>query len=108
MPPDLPQAEELVNQELVPIITRALQRFRTLLPAEVGLALKLTHEDPGVRASADSLEQALLSVFIVTWQSMGRQAAQIIVEMNEVVLDEVVLDVERCHAIVMALRHPQH
>lgn len=92
MPPDLSQADELVNQELAPIVTRALQRFRALLPAEVALALNLTREEPDIRASADRLELALLSVFIVAWQSMGRQAAQIIVEMNEVVLDEVVLD----------------
>ncbi len=85
-------ADGLVNQDLAPIVTRALQRFRALLPAEVGLAVNLAHENPGVRAQADRLEQALLSVFIVAWQSMGRQATQIIVEMNEVVLDEIVLD----------------
>jgi CheY-like chemotaxis protein len=92
MSTDLSQAEGLVNQELEPIVTRALQRFRALLPGEVELALHLVHEHPGIRADAARLEHALLSVFIVAWQSMGRQAAQIIVEMSEVLLDEVVLD----------------
>lgn len=92
MPPDLPQAEGLVNQELEPILMRALKRFRALLPGEVELALYLVHEHPGIRADADRLEHALLSVFIVAWQSMGRLATQIIVEMSEILLDEVVLD----------------
>ena len=92
MPPNRLQAEGLANQELVPIVMRALQRFRALLPSEVELALDLAHDHPGMRADAARLEHALLSVFIVAWQSMGRQATQIIVEMSEVLLDEVVLD----------------
>ncbi len=92
MQPDRTPTDGFLNQSLEPIVTRALQRFRALLPAEVGLALSLTHEDPGIRANADRLEHALLSVFIVAWQSMGKQATQIIVEMNELVLDDVVLD----------------
>ncbi len=91
---DLPPQEGLVNQGLAPIVLRALQRFRALLPGEVELALNLSHDDPGIRAVARSLEQALLSVFIVAWHSMGKHAGQIIVEMNEVLLDDVILDPE--------------
>ena len=94
MHPDLPQAEGLVNQGLEPIVTRALQRFRALLPREVELAVEWSHEQPRVRAHADRLEQALLSVCIVAWHSMVGVATQIIVEMSEVLLDDVVLDPE--------------
>lgn len=92
MHPDLPQAEGLVNQGLEPIVMRALQRFRALLPGEVGLAVELSHEHPRVRAQADRLEQALLSVCIVAWHSMLGVATQIVVEMSEVLLDDIVLD----------------
>lgn len=92
MHPDLPQAEGLVNQELEPIVLRALHRFRALLPREVELALELSHEDPWLRAHADRLEHALLSACIVAWQSMVGLATQIVVEMTEIMLDDVVLD----------------
>ena len=92
MYPDLPQSERLINQPLEPIVLRALERFRALLPAEVDLAVELIHEHPGVRAQAARLEQALLSVFIVAWHSMLGQPTQIVVEVSEVLLDEVVLD----------------
>lgn len=92
MHPELSPTEELVNQGLEPIVLRALQRFRALLPSEVELALALTHEDPRVRAHADRLEHALLSVFIVAWHSMVGVATQVVVEMSEVLLDDVVLD----------------
>ncbi len=91
---DLPPAEGPVNQGLAPIVQRALQRFRAVLPGEIGVALHLSHDDPGIRAVAASLEQALLRVFIVAWHSMGQQAGQIVVEMNEVLLDDVILDPE--------------
>ena len=89
---DLQQAEGLVNQELEPIVMRALQRFRSLLPGEFELALALSHEHPHIRAHADRLEHALLSIFIVAWHSMVGVATQIVVEMDEVVLDDVVLN----------------
>ena len=90
--PDLPQSAGPVNQGLEPIVAHALQRFRALLPGEVELAVELIHEHPQVRAHADRLEQALVSVFIVAWHSMVGQATQIVVEMSEVLLDDVVLD----------------
>ncbi|MDP3798845.1 MAG: response regulator [Polaromonas sp.] len=92
MHPDLPQSEGPVNQRLEPVVMHALQRFRALLPGEVELAVELAHEHPQVRAYADRLERALLSVFIVAWHSMVGQATQIVVEMSEVLLDDVVLD----------------
>lgn len=92
MHPDLSQAEGLVNQGLEPIVMRALQRFRALLPSEVELAVELSHEQPRVRAQADRLEQALLSVCIVAWHSMLGVATRIVVEMSEVLLDDIVLD----------------
>jgi CheY-like chemotaxis protein len=92
MHPDLPQTEELVNQELEPIVMRALQRFRALLPSEVELAVEWPHEHPRVRAQADRLEQALLSVCIVAWHSMVGLSTQIVVEMSDILLDDVVLD----------------
>jgi len=91
MSPDLPQAEELLNQELAPILLRALQRFRALLPAEVDIALDLSHDHPRVRAHAQRLEEVLLSACILAWQSMAGLATQIVVEMSEVLLDDVVL-----------------
>jgi CheY-like chemotaxis protein len=86
------QDEETSNQPLEPILIRALARFRGVLPREVELAVELSHDDPRVRGHADQLEEMFLSACLVAWQSMGRLAAQIIVEMKEVLLDEVVLD----------------
>ena len=91
MHPDSAQAEGLVNQGLEPIVMRALERFRALLPSEVELAVEWSHEHPRVRAHADQLEQALLSICIVAWHSMVGLATQIVVEMSEVLLDDVVL-----------------
>lgn len=92
MHPDLLQAEGVAVQEFEPVLMRALQRFRALLPGQVGLALELAHEEPHVRADAGRLEDALLSVFIVAWHSMAGVATQIVVELSEVLLDEVVLN----------------
>lgn len=92
MHPGLPAGAEASNQAFEPIVMRALQRFRALLPAELGLALSLSHDHPHVRVHADRLEHALLSMCIVAWQSMLGLATQIVVEMSEVVLDDVVLD----------------
>lgn len=92
MRPDLSAAEGRLHQGLEPIVLRALQRFRALLPGEVALALELSHEHPDIRADADRLEQALLSACIVAWHSMVGLATQIVVEMSEVLLDDVVLD----------------
>lgn len=89
---DAKYTEEADNQRLEPIVLRALERFRALLPAEIGLALELSHEDPSVRANADRLELALLSACIVAWHSTVGVAPQIVVEMTEVLLDRVVLD----------------
>lgn len=92
MQADLPHAEEAVNQRLEPIVLRAMDRFRALLPREVELALELSHENPWLLTHADRLEQALLSACIVAWQSLVGLATQIVVEMSEVLLDDVVLD----------------
>lgn len=70
---------------------RALQRFRSLLPSELALAVELSHDNPRVRADAHRLEDALVSACIVTWHAMGRAAQQIVVEMTEILLDDVVL-----------------
>ena len=63
--------EGLVLRGLEPIVTGALHRFRALLPADIKLAVGYFCEDPRVRADADHLELALLSVFIIVWQSMA-------------------------------------
>ena len=86
--------EDLLNQELEPVLLHALQRFRALLPGEVELALSLSHAQPYLRTNAVRLEQALLSVFIIAWHSMMGLATQIVVELDEVLLDEVVLNPE--------------
>lgn len=92
MQADPPPDEGPVNQPLELIVLRALRRFRALLPAEVELALELSHEEPFVRVHAADLEHALLSVCIVAWHSMVGLATQVVVEMSDVQLDEVVLD----------------
>lgn len=89
---DLPQAEELLNQELAPILLCALQRFRSILPAEVDVALDLSQDHPRVSAHAQQLEEVLLSACLVAWQSMAGVPTQIVVEMKDVLLDDVVLD----------------
>ncbi len=86
------QVEESVNLSIKPILTRALTRFRALLPIEVELVVEVSHDDPRIRAHEHHLEEALLSACMVAWQSMGGVAKQIVVEMNEILLDDVVLD----------------
>ena len=86
------QMEDALNMSVKPILNRALERFRALLPKEVELAVELSQEEPRVRAHAQHLEEALLSACMVAWQSMGGRATQIVVEMREVLLDDVVLD----------------
>lgn len=86
------QVEELVNLSIKPILNRALDRFRALLPSEVELAVEMSHENPRIRTNPQRLEDALLSACMVAWQSMGGLAKQIVVEMKEVLLDDVVLD----------------
>lgn len=92
MQSDARHSEEGVNQRLAPVVMRVLQRFRALLPGEVGLATELSHEHPWVRANAEALELALLSACIIAWHSTVGVASQIVIEMSEVLLDEVVLD----------------
>jgi CheY-like chemotaxis protein len=89
---DSHQAEGLVLQGLEPIVMGALQRFRALLPGDVKLAVELFCEDPRVRAHADQLEHALLSVFIIAWQSMVGVAKHVVVSFSEVLLDDSVLN----------------
>jgi CheY-like chemotaxis protein len=86
------QVEESVNLSIKPILNRALARFRALLPIEVELVVDVTHDDPRIRAHEHHFEEALLSAYIVAWQSMGGLAKQILVEMKEILLDDVVLD----------------
>lgn len=92
MQSDVRLSEKAVNQRLAPVVMRVLQRFRALLPGEVGLATELSHEHPWVRADADALELALLSACIIAWHSTVGVASQIVIEMSDVLLDEVVLD----------------
>lgn len=89
MPTDSHSGEELVLQDLVPIITGALHRFRALLPADIKLAVELFCEDPRVRADAGQLERALVSVFIIAWQSMVGVAKHVVVSFREVLLDDI-------------------
>ena len=86
------RVEEAVNLSFKPILNRALARFRALLPGEVELLVELSHDNPRVRAHEQHLEEALLSVCMVAWQSMGGLAKQLVVEMREILLDDVVLD----------------
>ena len=83
---------EIINTALEPILMRALARFRALLPPEVELVLDLVNDELRVRAHAQQLEESLLSVCLVAWQSMGGAATQIIVELKDVLLDDIVLD----------------
>jgi|SRR5665647_1030852 len=92
MHPDISQTAELLNQELAPILLRALERFRAILPAEVDIALELSDDHPRVRAHAQRLEDVLFSGCILAWQSMAGVPTQIVVELQDVLLDDVVLD----------------
>lgn len=92
MHPDFSQAEEFLNQELTPILLRALQRFRAILPAAIDVALDLSDDHPRVRADAQRLEDVLFGACILAWQSMAGVPAQIVVELQDVLLDNVVLD----------------
>ncbi len=92
MHPDFSQAEEFLNQELTPILLRALQRFRAILPVAVDVALDLSDDPPRVRAQAQRLEEVLFGACMLAWQSLAGVPAQIVVEMREVLLDDVVLD----------------
>lgn len=91
MPPDLPPSADLLNQELAPILERALQRFRAVLPSELDIALALPLEYKRVRAQAQPLEDVLFSACVVAWQSMGGVATQIVVESAQVVMADRVL-----------------
>lgn len=92
MHPDFSQAEEFLNQELTPILLRALQRFRAVLPAAIDVALDLSNDPPRVRAQARRLEDVLFGACMLAWQSMAGVPAQIVVELRDVLLDDVVLD----------------
>lgn len=89
--PDIP-AEELLHVAIKPVLMRAIDRFRALLPGEIELALEVPYDSPSVHAHAQQLEEAILSSCMVAWQSMGGLARQIVVEMKEVLLDDVILD----------------
>jgi len=86
--------EDTVNTALAPILTRAIARFRALLPREVELVVDMLSEDIRIRAHAKHLEEALLSACMIAWQSMGGAATQIIVELKDVLLDDIVLNRE--------------
>lgn len=81
------QPKGLALQGLEPIVTGALRRFRALLPADVKMAVEYFCEDPRVRADADELELALLSILIIAWQSMAGASAHVLVSFSEVLLD---------------------
>jgi CheY-like chemotaxis protein len=87
-----PPPEGLVLQGLEPIVAGALRRFRALLPADVKLAVEYFCEDPRVRADADQLELALLSILIIAWQSTAGLAAHVVVSFSEVLLDGLVMN----------------
>lgn len=84
--------EDIVNTALEPILTRAITRFRALLPREVELVVDMVNDDIRIRAYARQLEESLLSACLIAWQSMGVNATQIIVELKDVLLDDIVLD----------------
>ena len=85
------QSATTVNTALEPIVTRAITRFRALLPREVELAVDMLTQDIRVRARAQQLEESLLSALMIAWQSMGGAATQLIVEMKDVLLDDITL-----------------
>lgn len=85
-------SEDLVNIALEPVLTRAITRFRALLPREVELVVDMLTDDIRVRAHAKQLEESLLSACLIAWQSMGGSATQIIVELKDVLLDDIVLN----------------
>ena len=87
MPTTTPPPDGPSLQSLEAIVRAALQRFRALLPADVKLAVEYFCEDPHVRADAGQLERALLSVLIISWQSMAGIADQIVVSLREVLLE---------------------
>ncbi len=86
--------EKPCNQLLTPLVESGLKRFRALLPAEVELAVALPQPpaQPRVRARGDEMQDVVVSLSTVAWQSMRGSATSIIVELDEIVLDEVVLD----------------
>ena len=92
MQTNAPPPEGLVLQGLEPIVAGALRRFRALLPADIKLAVEYFCEDPRVRADADPLELALLSILIIAWQSTSGLAAHMVVSFSEVLLDGLVMD----------------
>ena len=91
MLPDPQTSTAMLNQEFTPIFERALQRFRAVLPSDLGLALDMQLDHPRVRAQAQPLEELLFSAMVVTWQSMTGFATQVVVEAIEVTLDDIVL-----------------
>jgi len=82
----------MANQEFVPILVRALQRARALMPPEIGLVHDVAHDDMRVRGNAALLEDVFASACILAWQSMGATRSNIVVEAAEVVMDEIVLN----------------
>lgn len=94
MPVDTSTADDLTNQEFVPILVRALQRARALLPPEIGLVHEVAHDDMRVRGNAAVLEDVFASACILAWQSMGAARSEIVLEAAEVVMDEIVLNTD--------------
>ena len=87
----LSQSADMVNTALEPIVTRAITRFRALLPREIELAVDMLAQGIRVQVHALQLEDSLLSAFMIAWQSMGGAATQLIVEMKAVLLDDITL-----------------
>jgi len=83
--------EEPSNLEFGPIMARALERARALLPPEIELVHELCHGHARVRGDATALENLFTSACILAWHSVAGQAARIVVESDEVLMDEVVL-----------------
>lgn len=91
---DLAQGEESANQEFGPILGRALERARALIPPEVDLVHELSHGHARVRGEAVDLENLFTSACVLAWQSIAGQSGRIVVESAEVVMDEVVLNAD--------------
>jgi CheY-like chemotaxis protein len=92
MPLDGENDTERINQEFGPILQRALQRVRELLPDEFVLLCEAPAMPLRVRCIPGQLEDVIASACLVTWQSMAGLDPRIVVSVNEVVMDNIVLD----------------
>ncbi|CAN5662260.1 hypothetical protein BH11PSE7_BH11PSE7_29600 [soil metagenome] len=80
------------NHEFGPILGRALERARALLPPEIELIHELSHGNARVRGDVTALENLFTSACILAWHSVAGHSNRIVVESAEVMMDEVILN----------------